>query len=94
MRLNLLAFLVVGSQLAISQFFQSIGIAWKAMFLSLSRQCLFLIPAIWVLPNFYGLDGVWLAGPFSDVLASLMAWIFLWWHVRTLKKKMAFARKS
>ena len=94
LRLNLLAFLVVGSQLAISQFFQSIGIAWKAMFLSLSRQCLFLIPAIWVLPNFYGLDGVWLAGPFSDVLASLMAWIFLWWHVRTLKKKMAFARKS
>lgn len=83
LRLNLLAFIGVGSQLAISQFFQSIGIAWKAMFLSLSRQCLFLIPAILVLPEFYGLDGVWLAGPFSDFCAVAVAWIFLWWHKKT-----------
>lgn len=87
LRLTLLAFLVVGSQLAISQFFQSIGIAWKAMFLSLSRQCLFLIPAILFLPPFLGLDGVWLASPLSDVLAALTAWLFLWHHVKNVKKQ-------
>lgn len=85
LRLTLLAFLVVGSQVAISQFFQSIGIAWKAMFLSLSRQCLFLIPAILFFPPFYGLDGVWLAAPFSDVIASATAWGFLWFHVKNMK---------
>lgn len=87
LRLTLLAFLVVGSQLAISQFFQSIGVAWKAMFLSLSRQCLFLIPAILFLPPFLGLDGVWLASPLSDVLAALTAWLFLWHHVKNVKKQ-------
>lgn len=89
LRLCLLAFLVVGSQISISQFFQSIGVAWKAIFLSLSRQCLFLIPAILLLPPFYGLDGVWLASPLSDLLAALTAWIFLARHVKNAKKQAA-----
>lgn len=87
LRLTLLAFLVVGSQISISQFFQSIGIAWKAMFLSLSRQCLFLIPAILLLPLSLGLDGVWLASPLSDLLAALTAWLLLWKHVKNVKKQ-------
>lgn len=87
LRLTLFAFLVVGSQLSISQFFQSIGVAWKAMLLSLSRQCIFLIPAILLLPPFLGLDGVWLAGPFSDVLAAVTAWLFLAHHVKNVKKQ-------
>ena len=88
LRLTLLAFLPVGSQIAISQFFQSIGIAWKAMFLSLSRQVIFLIPAILFLPYSYGLDGVWLAGPFSDMMAALTAWGFLWYHVKNVKREL------
>lgn len=87
LRLTLLAFLVVGSQISISQFFQSIGVAWKAMFLSLSRQCLFLIPAILSLPLFLGLDGVWLASPLSDLLAAMTAWLFLAKHVKNVKKQ-------
>lgn len=87
LRLSLLVFVVVGSQIAISQFFQSIGIAWKAMFLSLSRQCLFLIPALLVFPNIWGLNGVWYASPFSDFIAAVTAWGFLWYHV----KKTIFA---
>lgn len=87
LRLTLFAFLVVGSQLSISQFFQSIGVAWKAMFLSLSRQCIFLIPAILLLPPVFGLDGVWLAGPFSDILAAVTAWLFLAHHVKNVKKQ-------
>lgn len=83
LRISLAAFFIVGSQIVISQFFQSIGVAWKAMFLSLSRQCLYLIPAILVLPQFFDLNGVWLASPFSDVLAAITAWLFLWHHLKT-----------
>lgn len=88
LRLMLLAFMVVGSQISISQYFQSIGVAWKAMLLSLSRQCLFLIPAIMLLPPLMGLDGVWLAGPFSDLLAAMVAWLFLFAHVKNVKKRL------
>ena len=84
---GLLVFIVVGSQISISQFFQSIGIAWKAMFLSLSRQVLFLIPAMLLFSRFWGLDGVWYAAPFSDFIAAVTAWLFLWYHVKNMKCK-------
>ena len=87
LRISLLVFVVVGSQISISQFFQSIGIAWKAMFLSLSRQCLFLIPALLTFPHVWGLDGVWYASPFSDFIAAVTAWGFLWYHVKNIKSK-------
>lgn len=87
LRISLLVFVVVGSQISISQFFQSIGIAWKAMFLSLSRQCLFLIPALLIFPGIWGLDGVWYASPFSDFIAAVTAWGFLWYHVKNIKSK-------
>lgn len=87
LRITLSAFFIVGTQIVISQFFQSIGVAWKAMFLSLSRQCLYLIPAILFLPSLYNLNGVWLAAPFSDVLAAITSWIFLWHHLKTENNK-------
>jgi putative MATE family efflux protein len=87
LRLSLMAFLVVGSQVVIGQFFQSIGIAWKSMVQSLSRQCLFLIPAILILPDYFGLDGVWLAAPLSDLLAAVTAWMFLWHQIKKFKKQ-------
>lgn len=87
LRISLLVFVVVGSQISISQFFQSIGIAWKAMFLSLSRQVIFLIPALLIFPRFWGLDGVWYAAPFSDFIAAATAWLFLWYHVKNMKSK-------
>jgi len=88
LRLMLLAFLPVGSQIAITQFFQSIGIAWKSMFLSLSRQFLFLIPAILILPPIFGLDGVWLAGPVSDLAAAVAAWLFLAFHIKNMRNTL------
>ena len=87
LRISLLVFVVVGSQISISQFFQSIGIAWKAMFLSLSRQVLFLIPAMLLFSRFWGLDGVWYAAPFSDFVAAVTAWLFLWYHVKNMKSE-------
>jgi putative MATE family efflux protein len=82
LRLNLLVFVMVGSHVAITHFFQSIGDAGKSIFLSLSRQVLFLIPCLLILPLFFGLDGVWYAGPLSDTLSVLTAWLFLWYHMR------------
>ena len=86
LRTNFGLLIVVGSQIAISQFFQSIGIAWKTIFLSLTRQFIYLIPVVILLPPLIGLDGVWLSGPISDGLAAITAWIFLWWHVKKNKK--------
>jgi putative MATE family efflux protein len=82
LRLNLHVFILVGSHITITHFFQSIGKAGKAVFLSLSRQVLFLIPCLLLLPPFWGLDGVWYAGPLSDTLSVLTAWLLLWYHVR------------
>jgi putative MATE family efflux protein len=82
LRLNLTAFAVVGFQIVVSQFFQSIGKAGTSIFLSLSRQFLYLIPSLLILPHFFGLDGVWYSGALSDGLATVTAGIFLWRHVR------------
>ena len=86
-RLNFMLLIVVGSQIAISHFFQSIGSAWKTILLSLSRQLIFLVPAIFILSRFFGLDGVWIAGPVSDGLAAIMAWFFLLHYIRSTKVK-------
>ena len=82
LRLSVLVFLGVGSQITICQYFQSIGMAWKAMFLSLSRQIIFLIPGIYLLGYFWELDGVWLSQPVSDFIAVVTAWLFLFYDRR------------
>lgn len=80
LRLTMLTFFTVGSQIIISLFFQSMGMAWKAMLLSLSRQFFFQIPALFILPLFWKINGVWLAEPLADILSVLLAWAFLWYH--------------
>lgn len=73
LRISILMFPVVGFQIVISNFFQSIGKARVSIFLSLTRQFIFLIPAILILPRLYGLNGAWAAMPVSDALATLTA---------------------
>ena len=85
LRLNFSLLIFVGSQIAISHFFQSIGAAWKTILLSLSRQIIFLIPALFILPPFFGLKGVWIAGPVSDGLATVLAWGFMYYHIKRVK---------
>ena len=87
LKLNFSLLIVVGSQITISHFFQSIGVAWKTILLSLSRQMIFLIPALFILPPIFGLNGVWLAAPLSDGLATVTAWSFLIHYVMKKKKK-------
>lgn len=73
----LLMFPVVGFQIVSSNYFQAIGKPRQAMFLSLSRQVLLLIPLILVLPGFFGLKGIWMAAPISDIGSSILAGVFL-----------------
>lgn len=73
LRLVVMMMPIVGAQMVVSNFFQSIGRAPISLFMSATRQLLYLIPLVWVLPQFFGLDGVWYAMPVSDTLAAITA---------------------
>ena len=75
-----------GIQIPAGIFFQAIGKGVKSAFISLSRQILFLIPAMLVLSHFFGIHGFLFAGPFADGLAFIIASILLILEVRNLKK--------
>ncbi len=68
----MLCFGVVGFQVVSTTLFQSLGKAAASVFLSLSRQVIFLIPLLLYLPGRYGLDGVWASFPLSDLLATVV----------------------
>lgn len=82
MRLYCIMFPLVGFQVVVSNFFQSIGKPKTAIFLSISRQCIFWIPFVLILPYFYGLNGVWYAMPVADFLSTLVTASLLIYHYR------------
>lgn len=82
--LSLLAFFFVGFQIVSTTFFQSIGQAGKSIFLSLTRQVLFLIPLLLLLPRYLHLDGVWLSFPSSDIIATVVTASMMWWQLRKM----------
>lgn len=84
LRIAGLMFPVVGSQIVISNFFQSIGKAKISIFLSLSRQLIYLLPFLIILPRYYGVDGVWMSMPVSDFFAFITAWICLFIYIKKL----------
>ena len=86
-RIDVMVFPIVGAQMVIGNFFQSIGHAGKSIFQSLTRQLLFLLPGLLLLPPRLGLDGVWLAIPLSDVLSFFVSLGMLWWLVRKVKRE-------
>ncbi len=75
-----------GIQMVISSFFQSVGMPVKSTLLSLSRQFLFLMPALFILPYFFGLCGVWVSIPISDFISTLLAIMLYMWQMKQLKK--------
>ena len=77
LRITVMFFPIIGFQMVTSNFFQSIGMAGKAIFLSLTRQMLILLPCLLVLPQFFGVAGVLYSMPVSDLLASLIALVML-----------------
>jgi len=73
MRIVFLFFPIVGFQMVTSNFFQSIGMAGKAILMSLTRQILYLLPCLLILPRFFGVRGIWYSLPTADLLASILA---------------------
>ena len=91
---DMLVFFVVGSQAVITNFFQCIGKVRISIFLSLSRQLIMLLPLAYVLPLFWGLDGVWYSMPASDFMAFAFTLPILWWYLRKIKKDSPKASPS
>ena len=83
-RVYLMLCIINGIQIASGIFFQAIGKSAKSVFISLSRQILFLIPAMIVLGKLYGVEGVLYAGPFADLLAFIISTILLFLEVKKL----------
>ena len=87
LRITMVAFPLVGAQLVITNFFQSIGRAKISIFLSLARQLFFLIPLLLILPRIWHIDGVWGSMPLSDTIAFLAAVLTLRWYLRKVKRE-------
>lgn len=68
---------IIAIQLIGAAYFQAVGKAKKALLLTLSKQGFFLIPLVLILPNFFGIFGVWVAFPIADVLSTILTGYFL-----------------
>lgn len=86
-RIYLMMLPIIGFQIVSSNYFQAVGKAKISIFLSLSRQVIVLLPLIIILPQILKLDGVWIAGPSSDFIASLITGMFLIRELRKLENK-------
>jgi len=73
LRIVMIFFPIIGFQMVASTFFQSIGMAGKAIFMSLTRQVLFLLPCLLILPSYFGVKGVWYSMPAADMFSSIIA---------------------
>ena len=78
LRMLTIAYPLVGFQMVASNFFQCLGMVNKAILLSMSRQLLFLIPCIYVLPIFFGNIGVWMSFPIADFAAFAISAVLMW----------------
>lgn len=87
MRLILLCLPVIGFQMVSTSFFQSVGMAGKAIFLSLTRQLIFLLPCLFILPQYWGTDGVWGSFPIADALATVTTGLMLSWQLKKFKAR-------
>lgn len=85
LRISLCTFPVVGTQMIATSFFQSIRKPGLSMLISLSRQLLFLLPLLLVLPPVMGVHGVWWSMPIADVFSITLSVILLYREYKKLK---------
>lgn len=88
LRIMVLFFPLIGMQIVSTAFFQSIGYAGKSIFLSLTRQLIFLLPSLLILPYVFErqIDGVWYAAPLADALATVTSVVMLVVYVRKFRR--------
>lgn len=86
MRISCAVFFLNGSQMVAGNFFTSIGMAKKSIFLSLTRQVLYLIPLVVLFSRLWGINGVWLSLSASDLLAFITAVIMVGIQIKKFRK--------
>ncbi len=84
MRICVIMMPLVGFQVVSTGYFIAVGKPRESMLVSLSRQILFLIPAVLILPKYFGLNGVWAAIPTADLSSSLLTGVLLFLELRRL----------
>lgn len=94
LRIVLCVFPLVGPQMIATSFFQSSRKAGTAIFLSMSRQLVFLLPLLLVLPSYMGVEGVWWSMPISDGIAFMMAAVLLMRQMRRLRRMQTLVPES
>jgi len=77
---------IIGFQILCSAYFQAVGKAVQSIILSLSRQVLFFIPLLLILPHIWGLDGVWRTAPIADGLAVILTAVLIIGEMKGLVK--------
>jgi putative MATE family efflux protein len=87
LRIVFMCFPIIGFQMVVSTFFQSIGMSKKAIFLSLTRQVIFLIPCLIFLPVHFSTTGIWMSMPISDFVSTILTAILLINHYRKSNKR-------
>ncbi|MCM1029580.1 MAG: MATE family efflux transporter [Pseudoflavonifractor sp.] len=93
-RIYFIAYPVVGAQVVIQNYFQSVGRPKLSIFLSLTRQLIFLIPFLIILPRYWGIDGVWASMTGSDIIAFIIALITLTITMRRANRRFASSAAS
>ena len=86
LQLIVLAFPLIGVQIIVAGLYQSLGKALPSLFLSLLRQVVMLLPLIILLPPIYGINGIWIAFPISDVLAFLVTTYMMFGLMKKMPK--------
>ena len=86
MRIFLFMVIINGVQLISSNFFAAIGKPVKGLILSMTRQVIFLIPLILILPLFMGIDGIMYAGPCADTIAFITTFIMISIEMKNINK--------
>lgn len=87
LRLVFCTFPIIGIQVVITNFFQSLGKSKISIFLSLTRQLIFFLPLLLILPKFYGINGVWYSFPISDSISLIIASTMLFFQLKKLKNE-------
>jgi putative MATE family efflux protein len=88
LRTFLIVLPIIGFQVIVGNYFQSIGKAGTSILLTLMRQVILLIPILFILPNYLGLTGVWFASPIADVGSALVAGYFIIREMKSLNGKI------
>lgn len=89
LKITTLTFWMVGFQIVTTNLLQALGMAAKSIFLSLTRQIIFMIPLLFILPGFWGLDGVWASYPIADFLSTMVAIGMLTVLIKKIRQRAA-----